>query len=288
MSPASFRPADSVDDYLARRLLLTGEISPREFAAQIVERRFDRTESSRQRHFEKPGPLLRRGAWSPLRRAWLCLQVAILAGIPAALAFERSEPALLFTLGLIAVSSFSLCIALLGRSSAIREIRGLSRERRHLREHLAAYQLCGESLTESLRMVATLTPDDSHTGAPLLRELLVRTRSTLVAAGHEDIALLVLRQERGRSLLTYSALPGALADGSPTACREIEPSRLDAYRRRSTTTHVVEVDLSGSRQELVAFSCGFMRGCDRLLLDQVGVCLSLAAAASPRLGRRIL
>jgi len=283
MAHSSVNLSESIEDFLAREQLLAGELDPGEFARQIVRhpgRLAAGPEEPALRH-EFSGPLFRRGAWSPLRRAWLCLQVGFIAAATAAgLHFSDASAGFMIPAGIVAISSLSLCLLLLARSSAVHEIKILARERRRFRDDGDAYAHYFTTLTESLAAAATERSISHHSGAPLIRNLLASAQESMAAVGHRDVALLVLRHEPDRSLLTYSALPSDSAISPSPGCRQLDSSILDSCRRNSASSHSVEFDFSDRRQELIALSNRPFRDCDRLVLNHVAACLALIAATT--------
>ncbi|HEX8689599.1 MAG TPA: hypothetical protein VF729_05085 [Solirubrobacterales bacterium] len=222
-----------------------------------------------------------RGEWSPLRRAWLCLQIALAAGAAASYLYLND-----FALGLIApflaaaVSSLSLGLLLLARSSAVYEIRTLTRDRQRLRDQADAFAHYTEYMTECVLHVATGRIDFRHAGAPMVRDLLEHGRRSLASGGHDEIALLVLRREADRCFLTYSSVPEHLDLALMRTGYPIEDAVLQSCRDNSVATHAVDFLLGGHRQELLALSSRCFRRCDRLAIEQLAACLSLVAAPS--------
>jgi hypothetical protein len=273
-------PSDPFEDLLASRRLPGGELDSGEFATDLINvapPRRGADEAAARR--ELPGPLYSRGEWSPLRRAWLCLQIALAAGAAASYLYLND-----FALGLIApcvaaaVSSLSLGLLLLARSSAVYEIRTLTRDRQRLREQTSAFAHYTEYMTECISHVATGKIDFRHAGAPMVRDLLEHGRRSLACGGHEEIALLVLRREADRCFLTYSSGPEHLHLALVRTGYPIEDGVLESCRESSVATHTVDFRLGGHRQELLALSSRSFRRCDRLAIEQLAACLSLVAA----------
>jgi hypothetical protein len=277
--PLSAEHENSPEAFLACNGLLSGKVSPEEFAERVLPAEPPDPPVPDPVRREHPGPLIRRGPWSPLRRAWLCLQVGVaIVALAAFTHLNHLSTPFTFTLAALGIGSFSLAGLLLVRSSAVYEIRTLTFERRRLRAEAEAYANYAETLRSWVARLEDRRLEEPGTGATMIRDLLGGARRSMVAAGHLEATLLVLRHEPDRSLLTYSALPSGLLTESPQDGREIEWDALHSCRQSYPASYVIEFDFSGHRQELLALSYRPFRASDRLALRQLVACISIVAA----------